>query len=109
LDPTQPPIQWATGKITPGLKEPEREPDNSPSTRATVKNGGTIPSLSHTSSWFSAYLINHRDKYVFFPFAYKLDEIQCSFYTLHHKSMIDVSCYVTTKSTQRVTTWKGHP
>jgi hypothetical protein len=35
--PTQPPIQWVLGALSPGVKRPEREADHSP-TRAEVKN-----------------------------------------------------------------------
>jgi hypothetical protein len=37
LGPTQPPIQWAPGVLSPEVKLPEREADHSPPTRAEVK------------------------------------------------------------------------
>jgi hypothetical protein len=38
LRPTQPFIQWVPRTLTPGLKRPEREADNSPPSIAEVKN-----------------------------------------------------------------------
>jgi hypothetical protein len=37
LGPTQPPIQWVPGALSPGVKQPEREADHSPPTNAEVK------------------------------------------------------------------------
>jgi hypothetical protein len=37
----------STGTVSPGVKQPGREPDHS---TADIKNGGTIPPLLHTSS-----------------------------------------------------------
>jgi hypothetical protein len=36
--PTQPPIQWVSGAISPGLKRQGREADHSPPPSAEVKN-----------------------------------------------------------------------
>jgi hypothetical protein len=44
LGPTQP----------PGFKRQEHKADNSPLFSAEIKNGVTIPPLSHTSSWCGA-------------------------------------------------------
>jgi hypothetical protein len=38
LGPTQPPIQWVQGALSPGLKRPGREDDHSPPQSAEVKN-----------------------------------------------------------------------
>jgi hypothetical protein len=38
LEPTQPPIQWVPGALTPGVKRPGREADHSLPTSAEVKN-----------------------------------------------------------------------
>jgi hypothetical protein len=35
--PTQPPIQWVWGMLSPGVKLPERQTDHSPPTSAEVK------------------------------------------------------------------------
>jgi hypothetical protein len=37
LGPTQPPIQWVPGALSPGVKRPGREADHSPPTNAEVK------------------------------------------------------------------------
>jgi hypothetical protein len=37
LEPTQPPIQWVPGAVSPGVKRPGREGDHSASTSAEVK------------------------------------------------------------------------
>jgi hypothetical protein len=47
LGPTQPPIQWVPGSLTPGAKRPERETDNSPQFSAEVKNAWSYTS-THT-------------------------------------------------------------
>jgi hypothetical protein len=37
LGPTQPPVQWAPGALSPDVKRPGRETDHSPPTSAEVK------------------------------------------------------------------------
>jgi hypothetical protein len=37
LGPTQPPIQWVPGALSPGVKQPGREADHSPPTSAKIK------------------------------------------------------------------------
>jgi hypothetical protein len=37
LGPTQPPIQWISEALSPGIKRPGREDDHSPPTSAEVK------------------------------------------------------------------------
>jgi hypothetical protein len=54
LVPTQPPIQWVSGTISPEVKRPGRESDYSHPSSAEVKNGGVISPFSHISSWHSA-------------------------------------------------------
>jgi hypothetical protein len=61
LGPTQPHIQRVAGASFPGIKWPGREADHSPPSSAEVKNCGAIPVLPHTSSWYSASLIKHRN------------------------------------------------
>jgi hypothetical protein len=65
LGPTQPPIQWVLGALSPGLKKPGREADHLPPTRVEVKQHGSIHPLPHTSSWSSAKLVKHRDNFAF--------------------------------------------
>jgi hypothetical protein len=48
---TQPPIQWASGAISSGIKQLGREADHSPPPIEEVKNGGAIQSHTHLSSW----------------------------------------------------------
>jgi hypothetical protein len=54
LGPTQPPIQWVPGELSPGVKRLRREGDHSPPSSVQIKNGGAIPPLPHTSSWCSS-------------------------------------------------------
>jgi hypothetical protein len=56
-----PPIQWVPEALSPGVKWPGRETDNSPPSSAEVKNGGLIPTLPHTSPWNNVSLIKHSD------------------------------------------------
>jgi hypothetical protein len=44
---TQPPIQWAPGVVSLGLKGQGREADHSLPSRAEVKSGGAVPQLLH--------------------------------------------------------------
>jgi hypothetical protein len=46
LGPTQHPIQWVPGVLSPGLKRPGREADHSPPTSAEVKNTWIYTSTS---------------------------------------------------------------
>jgi len=38
LSPTQPPIQWVTGALSPGVKRPALQADHSPQSGTEVKN-----------------------------------------------------------------------
>jgi hypothetical protein len=49
LGPTQPPMQWVQGALSPGVKLARREADHSPPANAEVKNGGTISPLPFTA------------------------------------------------------------
>jgi hypothetical protein len=53
LEPTQPPIQWVTGALSPGVKRPGREADHSPSTSMEVRKTWIHTSTPHTPSWRS--------------------------------------------------------
>jgi hypothetical protein len=37
LEPTDPPVQWELGALSPRVKRPEREDDHSPTTCAEIK------------------------------------------------------------------------
>jgi hypothetical protein len=54
LGPTQPPIQWEPGALSPGVKRPGREVDHSPLTSAKVNKTWLYTSTPHTPSWHSA-------------------------------------------------------
>jgi hypothetical protein len=54
LWPTQIPIQWVLGAISPGVKQLGYEADHSPPSSAKGKNGGNISTLPHMTSWHSA-------------------------------------------------------
>jgi hypothetical protein len=51
LGPTQPPIQWAPGALSLGVKRPGREADHSPPSSAEAKNAwsytSTLPVRLH--------------------------------------------------------------
>jgi hypothetical protein len=48
LGPTQPPIQWVPGPLSPRVKRPVREADNSHSSSAEVKNVWSYTSIPPT-------------------------------------------------------------
>jgi hypothetical protein len=50
VGPTQPPIQWAPGAVSPGVKRPGREADHSHPSNAVVKNAWSYTSTPSTSS-----------------------------------------------------------
>jgi hypothetical protein len=51
LGPTQPPIQWVPGVLSPGVKQQKREADHSHTSSVEEKNGGDVPPLPHMCSW----------------------------------------------------------
>jgi hypothetical protein len=64
LGPTQPPIQWVSGILSPGVKRPRRETDHSPPSSAEVKNTWIFTSTPPYA--FTAWcLVNHTDKFTF--------------------------------------------
>jgi hypothetical protein len=60
LGPTQPPIQWVLGVLSPGVRWLGHGADHSPLPSAEFKNDRNIPPFPHASSWRSAYLVKHR-------------------------------------------------
>jgi hypothetical protein len=50
LRPTQPPIQWVLGALSPGAKRPGREADHSPLTVSEGTKLGSMHLLPHTPS-----------------------------------------------------------
>jgi hypothetical protein len=68
--PTQPSMKWALATLSPGVTRPGREADYSPPSSADVKYCGAIPSLPHPSSWPVAWLVKHRNNFIYI--------VQCS-------------------------------
>jgi hypothetical protein len=64
LGPTQPPIQWAPGALSLGVKRPGREADHSPPSSAEVKNAWSYTSIPHYV-FMSWCLVKHRDNFTF--------------------------------------------
>jgi hypothetical protein len=54
LGPTQPPIRWVPGALSPEVKRPGREADHSPPSSVEVKNAWRYTSTPNTSSWSGA-------------------------------------------------------
>jgi hypothetical protein len=46
VEPTQPPIQWVPGALSPGVKRPGREADRSPPSTAEVKKKWSYTSIT---------------------------------------------------------------
>jgi hypothetical protein len=51
LVPTQPPIQWVPGALSPGIKRQGREADKSPPASAEVKKTLMYTAPPHSPSW----------------------------------------------------------
>jgi hypothetical protein len=49
LGSTQPPIQWVSAALPPGVKRPECEAENSPPTSTEIKNRWVYTSTPHTN------------------------------------------------------------
>jgi hypothetical protein len=47
LGPTQLPVQWVLGALSPGVKSQGRVANRSPPSSAKVKKGGAIPPFPH--------------------------------------------------------------
>jgi hypothetical protein len=56
LGPTQPSVRWVPEALSRRIKLPGREADLSPPSSAEIKNGETMPPLTHTSSWRGTWL-----------------------------------------------------
>jgi hypothetical protein len=57
-----------TGGSLLGVKWQEYEAGHLPTSNAKVKNGGTVPPLSHISSWPGAYLNKHGENFTFLSY-----------------------------------------
>jgi hypothetical protein len=62
LGPTQPPIQWVPGVLSPGIKQPCPEADYLLLSSAEVKNVEAIYQLPHMSSWRGPFCLRLRVK-----------------------------------------------
>jgi hypothetical protein len=62
--PNQSLIQWEREALSPGLKRPGHEVDNSPPSTVEAKNEGAIFLLPHMSAWRGAKLIKHMDNLI---------------------------------------------
>jgi hypothetical protein len=60
-----------TGGFFDGVKRPGREADNSVPTSAEVKKTWIYTSTPPKSSWRSASLIKHKDKFTLYIYIYK--------------------------------------
>jgi hypothetical protein len=54
------------GRLSPWIKRPGRETDNSLQLVPKSRIRGSIHPLPHTPSWRSAQLVKHRDNFIFF-------------------------------------------
>jgi hypothetical protein len=54
VGPTQPPEQWVTRSVSPGVKRPGHEAHHSPPSSAEVNSSPDIPPLANVSSCHSA-------------------------------------------------------
>jgi hypothetical protein len=64
LEPTQPPIQWVLGVLSPRIKRPRCRADHSPPSSAKVKNGGSYTSTPQYT-FIAWYLVKDRDNFMF--------------------------------------------
>jgi hypothetical protein len=58
LGSTQPPLQWESRAVSPGVKQPWREAQHSLPSSAGVRTCGAIPPHSRMSSWRGTYRDN---------------------------------------------------
>jgi hypothetical protein len=66
LGPTQPPIQWVPGALSPEVKRSGHESDHSIQLVPRSRKLGSICPLPYMLSWCSAWLVRHRDNFIFF-------------------------------------------
>jgi hypothetical protein len=63
LSPTQSPIQWVLGALSQGVKQQERETDQSPSSSFEVKNRGATFPLSIFLRGIVLNNVKYKDKF----------------------------------------------
>jgi hypothetical protein len=71
LGPTQPPIQWEPGALSPTAKQLGRKPDHTSPSCAEVKNDEAIPPRPiYLHSVDFHYVTKYRDNFIFFTFTF---------------------------------------
>jgi hypothetical protein len=60
-----PSIQWVPGELSPEVKRPVREADDSPPSSAKIKNKWIYTSTPHMPSWRNAWLVKHGDNFYY--------------------------------------------
>jgi hypothetical protein len=68
LDPTQPPIQWVPGTLSPKVRRPECEAGHSPPSSVEVRMCGAIPPFPH--SVHGVVLVKRKDIFLPLPIVY---------------------------------------
>jgi hypothetical protein len=63
LGPTQPPIQWAPGALSLGVRRPVREADHSPPSSVEAKNAWSCTSTLSQYVFMAWCLVKHRDNF----------------------------------------------
>jgi hypothetical protein len=63
LEPTQPPIQWVPGGLSPGIKRRGREAAHSSPIRAEVKKTRIYTSIP-PYTFMPQYLVEHRENFI---------------------------------------------
>jgi len=101
LGTTQPPLQWVTGALSLGVKQPWRDADQSHPSSAEVMRGATHP-LPHYVFMAWCCLVKYRDNFTFtLPPIYillfhvvsfcEVTRLVCMFYLAH-------ACYMSNPS-----------
>lgn len=88
---TQLPSQWVLGALSLGIKQLGHEANHSLTSRAEVKNiCGSIPPLSHITSWHVAQLVEHRDH---LPFIDLSHTSWCQYQTQQLLTIVQFTCH----------------
>jgi hypothetical protein len=99
LGPTQPPIQWAPGTLSLGVKRPGSEADQSPLSNAEIKEWVELYLHSpNTPSWRGAWL-KQRDNWGHRTHHSNSKFLYCFCYTCHGLSPLICSVFVLTSET----------
>jgi len=60
---TQPPIKWVSGAVSPGVKRPSQEGDNSPASSAETLYTSPSPPTSRIWVFMAWYSVKHKDNF----------------------------------------------